>query len=130
MHHFIDYSTLTKSNPIKKHVFVGKDGKSDYEERERPLTYEGFKVYCMKNVSDVHHYFENTEGRYEAYRDVCRAIKSMIRADQIEGGMANIYNPSITQRLNNLTEKVETKQVPNVTIKGISQDELDEILNK
>ena len=27
--------------------------------------------------------------------------------DQIEGGMVGQYNPSITQRLNNLTERVD-----------------------
>ena len=30
-----------------------------------------------------------------------------IRQDQIEGGMSGIYNPSITQRLNGLTDKSE-----------------------
>ena len=34
-------------------------------------------------------------------------IKKAIRRDQIEGGMVGQYNPSITQRLNNLTEKTD-----------------------
>ncbi len=44
---------------------------------------------------------------YGDYVGICRTIKEEIRADQIDGGMAGIYNPSITQRLNNLTEKKE-----------------------
>jgi hypothetical protein len=35
----------------------------------------------------------------------CSYIKREIRNDQISGGMVGQYNPSITQRLNNLTEK-------------------------
>ena len=31
-----------------------------------------------------------------------------MRQDQIEGGMAGMYNPSITQRLNSLVEKTQT----------------------
>ena len=37
--------------------------------------------------------------------------------DQIEGGMAGIYNPSITQRLNNLVEKVQEDGNKNITVK-------------
>ena len=102
---FNDYKTEVKSNPIKKHVFVGKDGQSTYEERERPLTLVGFYNYCYENAQDVHHYFEDTDGRYSDYRGICSRIRENIRQDQIEGGMASIYNPSITQRLNNLTER-------------------------
>jgi hypothetical protein len=41
------------------------------------------------------------------FSEVCSRIKKSIRADQIKGGMAGIYNPSITQRLNNLVERQE-----------------------
>jgi len=68
---------------------------------------EGFEVYCFKNHSDVHHYFDNTDGRYEAYRTICAHIRKEIRKDQIEGGMVGQFNPSITQRLNGLTEKTD-----------------------
>jgi hypothetical protein len=57
-------------------------------------------------VSD---YFENKKDRYSEFIPICRALKKIIRQDQIEGGMAGIYNPSITQRLNGLTEKTENK---------------------
>ena len=72
-----------------------------------PLTMSGFEVYCFKNHSSVHHYFDNPEGSYDAYRTICSHIKREIRQDQIEGGMVGQYNSSITQRLNGLTEKTE-----------------------
>ena len=39
----------------------------------------------------------------------CSHIKELIRLDQISGGMAGIYNPSITQRLNGLKEETHTE---------------------
>ena len=108
---FNSYKEWVKDNPLKKHVFVGKDGVSDWELRERPITMDGFEVYCFKNkiINDLSDYFGNKDNRYSEYTDICRAIKKEIRSDQIDGGMANIYNPSITQRLNGLTEKTENK---------------------
>ena len=41
-----------------------------------------------------------------------------IRNNQIEGGMAGIYNPSITQRLNGLVERTENKhEVSEIVVK-------------
>lgn len=104
---FDKYRKATKNNPIKKHVFVGKDGNSDYEMRERPLTMEGFENYVAEQGlnQDLSHYFANHQNRYENYLAICSRIRKCIRQDQIEGGMASIYNPSITQRLNNLTDR-------------------------
>jgi hypothetical protein len=115
---FIEYESKTKSNPFKKHVFVGKDGKGDYEERERCLTIEGFYEYVSDHpetkfnteTPDLSHYFENKDNRYSDFVRICSRIKRRIRKDQIEGGMAGIYNPSITQRLNNLVETTDNKQ--------------------
>lgn len=105
---FQEYKYSVKSRPRTNHVFVGKNGDDARQELERPLTMEGFEVYCFENYSDVHHYFDNTDGRYEDYRTICSHIKKVIRQDQIEGGMVGQYNPSITQRLNGLKEQTET----------------------
>jgi hypothetical protein len=101
---FEQYREKTKSNPRKKHVFVGKDGNSDYERLEVPLTFEGFNNYCREVIGCVHDYFANTNNAYTEYSSICRAIKETIRQDQIEGGMVGQYNPSITQRLNGLAD--------------------------
>ena len=106
---FEEYIEETKANPILKHTFVGKDGKSVYEKRERALTMEGFELYCGKNgyTFDLSHYFSNFEQRYQDFVAICHAIRKAIREDQIQGGLAGVYNTSITQRLNGLTEKSE-----------------------
>jgi len=72
-----------------------------------PLTMDGFEVYCFENGVTVEHYFRNTNEAYNDYCGICSYIKKVIRKDQIEGGMVGQYNPSITQRLNNLTEKTD-----------------------
>lgn len=110
--YFLAYEQETKGNPIKVQDFVGKDGLEVNRERERPLTLEGFEDYLFKNdiLSDLGDYFANKDNRYADYAAICRAIRKRIRKDQIEGGMAGIYNPSITQRLNGLVEKTDNKQ--------------------
>jgi len=107
--YFLAYKDEVKKNPILVHDFVGKDGESVNRKKERPLTLEGFENYLFINniITDVSDYFENKEDRYSQYIPICRTIKKIIRQDQIEGGMAGIYNPSITQRLNNLVERQE-----------------------
>jgi hypothetical protein len=105
---FTNYVNETKNNPRKKHTFVGKDGTSEFELLERPLTFEGFYCYCYDAIGCIDQYFENRGERYSDYVAICSRIKRTIREDQISGGMVGQYNPSITQRLNNLTERVDT----------------------
>lgn len=106
---FIAYKTETKSNPRKKMVFGGRDFTSDFELLERPLTFEGFYNYCYEKIGCIDQYFENRDERYSDYIAICTRIKKEIRQDQIEGGLVGQYNPSITQRLNGLTDKSESK---------------------
>lgn len=98
-------------------ITAGEDGKVEFKPpsdlvhlpHKRPLTFEGFQNWLDDNdiITDVTDYFENKEGRYEKYIRICSRIKRVIRQDQIEGGMCGIYNPSITQRLNGLVDKLE-----------------------
>ena len=107
---FNAYTIDTKANPFKIKDWVGKDAYEVMREKERPLTMEGFAVYVYKTgiVGNIWQYFSNYKGQYADYVDVCARIRDVIKADQIEGGMAMIYNPSITARLNGLVEKAET----------------------
>lgn len=111
---FEGYRNKCKQTPIKKMVFVGKDGSKEWEERERPLTMEGFECYVLEftelTYPDLTSYFEG-KGSYQNFLPICSRIRRMIREDQICGGMAGIYNHSITQRLNGLTEKVEQTNI-------------------
>jgi len=108
---FVAYKESTKNKPILVQDFVGKDGMEVRRERERPLTMEGFENYCFENdiINDLGDYFSNKDGKYSDFSTICRAIRRSIREDQISGGMAGIYNPSITQRLNGLTDKQENQ---------------------
>lgn len=103
---FVEYKTQLKANPFKVKDWVGKDGDEVKREKEKPLTMEGFECHVFNKGlnGELSHYFSNKEERYSAYVAICSRIRKEIRADQIEGGMANQYNSSITQRLNNLKE--------------------------
>jgi hypothetical protein len=116
---FMAYKEKVKNTPIIKNDFAGKDADEVFKKLERPLTMEGFECYCFDNdvINDLGHYFSNHEDRYKDYLTICRAIKKEIRRDQIEGGMAGIYNPSITQRLNGLVDKTAADDTKEVTIK-------------
>jgi hypothetical protein len=107
--YFETYKKWVKENPIKVQDYVGKDAEMVYRTKERPLTIDGFECWCFDNeiISDLSQYFANTEQRYTDYQTICSRIRKAVRTDQIEGGMAGIYNPSITQRLNNLVERQE-----------------------
>jgi hypothetical protein len=123
---FTEYKESAKKNPIIVKDWVGKDAETVYREKERPLTIEGFECWCADNdyIADLGHYFANTDNRYEEFCTICTRIKKNIRKDQIDGGMVGIYNPSITQRLNNLVEKSEVNatvvnQTPLFTDNGL-----------
>ena len=104
--YFAEYKEYIKTNPrtIDKALQSGKIAK---ETLRVPLTMDGFEVFCYQKGFTVEHYFRNSNDSYGAYCTICSLIKKEIRADQIEGGMVGQYNPSITQRLNNLTEKTD-----------------------
>ena len=135
--HFKNYVQETKSNPFKIKDWVGKNAYEVKREKERPLTMEGFEDYCAENeiIKDLGDYFSNKDNRYSDYATICTRILNAIRRDQIEGGMANIYNPSITQRLNGLADKQEVKQditanvKTNIDYSSLSSDTLTDLIN-
>jgi hypothetical protein len=107
--YFLSYQKETKNNPFIVKDWVGKDALEVYKEKERPLTIEGFECWLADNdiIEDLGDYLKNKDKRYDDYAPICSYIKKHTRKDQIEGGMAGVYNPSITQRLNGLTEQVQ-----------------------
>lgn len=108
---FIRYKQDVKSNPRIKSVFGGKEFEERAEPLERPLTMEGFEVFCWDIVGEVEQYFKNVDKRYSEFIPICSRIRKEIREDQITGGMVGQYNASITQRLNNLKEQVEQTNI-------------------
>lgn len=108
---FNEYREYTKSRPITVKDWVGKDAVQVDREKERPLTIEGFENYLFEKgiINDLGDYFSNKNNAYEGFSTICSHIRRIVRQDHIEGGMAGIYNPSITQRLNNIVEKQEVE---------------------
>lgn len=100
---FEAYKANRKPREIQKATATGV--KSEWH--TPPLTMEGFENYCEDVIGCVHQYFVNQDNAYTEYLNICSRIKRLIRQDQIEGGMVGQYNPSITQRLNGLTEKTD-----------------------
>lgn len=89
--------------------YVGKDGCRMTDAMKLPYTMEGFEVFCYENYGTVEQYFKNKDDYYTDFVPICSHIKKEIRSNQITGGLLGVYNPSITQRLNSLVEKSETK---------------------
>jgi hypothetical protein len=100
-------SLKLEGNQWLKVQYVGKEGDRVTDPQKVPYTLEGFKRYCRKHYGEVQHYFDNTDKYYDDFCVICRAIREEIREDQIIGGLLGFYNPSITQRLNGLTDKSE-----------------------
>jgi hypothetical protein len=116
---FKEYEEYTRTNPRYKYE-LDKIGNVNAVPLRVPLTIEGFEMYCFNAgiISDLSQYFANTESRYTDYQTICTRVRKAVRNDQIEGGMVGQYNPSITQRLNNIVEKKQTE----VTISEIKAD--------
>jgi hypothetical protein len=127
---FCDYRKQVKDNPIKqveqskmpqrlsptmmatmKPAMIKKFMQQTIDlPLQRPLTIEGFENYCFEAeaIHDLGDYLRNKDGRYSEFATICTYIKHIVRQDQIEGGMAGIYNASITQRLNGLVDKTQS----------------------
>jgi hypothetical protein len=119
---FEGYKASLKPREIQKATAAGV--KSEWH--TPPLTMEGFEVYGYSQEVTLEHYFRNETGSYDAYCTICSRIKKEIRRDQIEGGMVGQFNPSITQRLNSLTEKTEntnTHEIKEIRLIRVNGDE-------
>lgn len=108
---FLDYKKYLKGNSEwVKFQYVGKDGDRVTDALKVPLTMEGFENF-VANIDGMpmglDQYFANQDDLYKEYMAICSRIRREIREDQINGGLLGFYNPSITQRLNGLTDKSE-----------------------
>ncbi len=104
----------------KKVQYVGKDGERVTDDLKVPMTMEGFERFCYNNYGCVEQYFKNQDGLYDDFIPICSYIRKEIRENQIIGGLLGVYNPSITQRLNGLTEKTQTEHSGKIeTITGM-----------
>ena len=107
---------LLEAKNWPKIQYVGKDGEKKTDYPILPMTQSGFEVFCYDRVGCVEQYFKNKGGLYNDFVPICSRIVKERSDHQITGGMLNMFNPSITQRLNGLADKNETtiKEEPRV----------------
>lgn len=108
-----------QSNEWLKIQYVGKEGDRKEDGQKIPMTMEGFERYCYDNHGCVNQYFDNKQGYYDDFVIVCSRIRKEIRENQIIGGLLGFYNPSITQRLNGLSDKKEIDHKVEMNIPNI-----------
>lgn len=131
-----DYKEDTKeqSHEWLKVQYVGKEGERVTDAQKIPYTLEGFERFCYSRFGNVGQYFDNKDGYYNDFVAVCSRIRNEIRENQIIGGMLGFFNPSITQRLNNLIDRKDIKSddKPLNEAKVVLPDgmELDDYLSK
>ena len=123
---FEEYKEHVKNNPFLIHEFVGKDGTSVMRSKERPLTKDGFELFVRQKgkAKGLDQYIYNQNGAYNDFMGFLKDFDLEIRDNQLSGAMAGIFNPTITARMNNLTEstkqehdgKIEVVFVDNKTI--------------
>lgn len=105
-----------ESKKWQKIQYVGKDGTQKKDAYIVPLSFDSFSVYCYSRYGVVKQYFENPLGYFDDFIEVCSHIKERIRANQVTGGLLGVFNPSITQRLNNIVEETKTVIVEKIEI--------------
>lgn len=108
---FKEYCVQTKNTPFEITDWVGGIAKEVTRKKEKPLTFEGFENYCdsIGMIADLGHYVANSRNAYDDYQPVLQRIRRHIRQDQIEGGVAGVYQHAIVARINGLVEKTENK---------------------
>lgn len=99
--------------------YVGREGDKKEDAFKLPYTMEGFNVFCYKNYGCVSQYFKNQDELYIEFIPICSHIREEIRSNQITGGLLGVFNPSITQRLNNLSENTKTELTGSLNIPNL-----------
>lgn len=107
--------------------YVGKDALRKEDPMKVPMTMEGFERFCRTNYGVVSQYFDNQDGYYDDFIAICSHIRKEIRENQIIGGLLGVYNASITQRLNSLSDKQEIKADIDANVKTESKVDLSKL---
>lgn len=101
--------SVDEQNEWLRIQYVGRDGKRVVDKLKIPYTIDGFIVHSKDYKGDIKAYIYNAEGYYDDFREIVSYIQTEIRNNHIVGGMAGVYNSSLTARLNGLVEKTENK---------------------
>lgn len=74
----------------------------------RPYTLAGLCTHAgiRKHWADFR---KEYAAKSEEFSDVLDAIENIVRTQQVEGAMVNLYNANLTARINGLTDKTQTE---------------------
>jgi predicted ribonuclease toxin of YeeF-YezG toxin-antitoxin module len=108
---FVQFMQWIEENPYTVKDWVGKDGDQVLREKQRPLTFIGFKKWLAINqvTSNLSDYETNKNGAYSEYSNIITRIKEICHGEIIEGAAAGMYNANIAARVTGLVEKQEQK---------------------
>lgn len=122
---FSEYKKSLKkqSSEWKKVQYVGKEGARVSDNQKVPMTYDGFKRFCRGKYGSVHQYFDNKDGLYNDFVEVCLRIKEEIKEDLMIGGLLGFYNSSLTQRITGMADKSELTLKGNLTTTHMTVEE-------
>lgn len=120
---FEAYKKDVKENPRVKIEYVGRDGERVETPIERPLIMEGFESFVCQHTKitypDLTEYFEGKNESYKDYFPISARIRAEIKAEQVDGGMTNVYNASLTARLNGISDKKELDHKGGINIPNV-----------
>ena len=106
---FEDYKAFVDANPFE--IVSEFKGERSVRHVPHPYTLCGFMVF-IDAMSEWCDWKRRTKERGEDFVGVITRIETEVRDQQVNGGMAGIYNANLTARLNGLTDKKD------VTSKG------------
>lgn len=119
-----DYFKWAKDNPIIQQVSHVKNGVQDVK-ITRPLTLEGLSVFLGFTRATFWNYKNK-----EAFFDICTRIEEQINQQNLEMGMAGVYNASLVAMKLGLKEKNDEKRAINITMVTKSGDEFEKLVDE
>ena len=124
---FQEYREWAHKHPWSKEV-VSK-GEIHTLMHERPLTMFEFASFCEMSYQGLRNYAIRED--HSDYFGVYARIENDIRAFQISGGLCDIYNASLTARLNGIADKKEidasVTQKEEIDLTKLDDKEVDEL---
>lgn len=118
------YFSWLEANPLYKGEVVrtgDRTGEQIKSEVARPATMYGLCNHLGITTKTYFNY-EKMEG-YESFHEIFEYVHERIKAHQLEGAIAQLYNGNLVARINNIKEQTDAT-IRNLDVEGKSDDEL------
>lgn len=104
---FCEYAKAIQEEPIElpQQLVKGQGSTIKTGRVARPLTLQGFM--CWAQISSSWSTFKRDLAGRDGFSSIISNIELAIRSQQIEGGLAGVYNSNLTARLNGLSDKTD-----------------------